>query len=170
MRPIAPRLALLAILALPSAPPAGTAAPPDGGDFREGAVAPSVRIVPHDKGGGPLVREVTVARGGSEFFRLGGAPGRFLSRAGLVGTPGGGLRLVTVWTKGAHGEILLVHDLGAPRGGPEERLVRGCTTTSAWPMSLDLSRAARGTLVVHARTSERDELGVPGTATSSCRL
>ena len=94
-------------------------------EFRHGNVNPELRVVSErdvaEEGYG-YGTYVEVIRGERVFLRYdSGEIGSVLVRAGLVQGALGRQYLLTVWTTGAHSEVLLVHNL-TRRGAPEELL------------------------------------------------
>ncbi len=139
-------------------------------DFRHGKLDDGLKIKNYDRSEDALVREVEVMRGEKVIFTYRpGQIGRLLVESGLIQPQAQdkGPYLVSVWHKGAHSQILHVHDLGL-KGSAEDKEILRCRTTSAWPMSIDVNEKR---IVVRARGSEIDpKTGTPAIKVSTCEL
>ena len=103
-----------------------------GGNFRVGPLEGDLAIEDYDRSEEAVVREIRVKKGQRILFhRRFGEASKSLAQSGLVQPPGGkGAHLVTVWDKGAHGQIIHVWDLAQ-----KKELLR-CQRAFAWPMEL----------------------------------
>ena len=139
----------------------------DGSDFRTGAVSSDIIIVDYDKSEASGVKTVEVKKGKKTIFKLTETVGRYLVQSGLVKLKGKGLHLVTVWSKGAHSEILRVFNLDK-KGNAASKELEKCQKASAWPMSLDVHTDR---IIVHGTSSEIDpKTGIPKDEIFTCQL
>ena len=139
----------------------------DGSDFRTGAVGSDITIVDYDKSEASGVKTVEVKKSKKTIFKLTETIGRYLLQSGLVKPKKKGLHLVTVWSKGAHSEIMRVFNLDK-EGSAASKEIERCRQASAWPMRLDV-RTDR--IIVHGKGSEiNPKTGEPKDEVSTCKL
>ncbi len=140
----------------------------DGSDFRVGAVGSNITILDYDKTEGSLVETVEVKRDKTTIFRFtDNAVGRYLVQSGLIKPKGKELHLVTVWSKGAHSEIMRVFNL-EKKGNTASKEIERCNKASAWPMRLDV-QADR--IILHGTGSDIDpKTGIPKDQVFTCQL
>ena len=137
-------------------------------DFRKGKLDQNLVIKSYDQSEDALVKEVEVKKGDQTIFSYSTTEiGQVLVKSGLVQPVGKGPLLVTVWAKGAHSEVMMVHDLNLQGSVAEKEILR-CRITSAWPMAIDPDEKR---IIAYTKGDEVDsKTGVPKTVVKTCEF